>query len=97
YNPFSVVLGLALLYVPATILVMLFFEPLGSFSVVWRRDYGTLLACTLMAWAASHLPFALLGLALERLHTNMPVASMALALWFSSALCFGLLMTFALR
>jgi tetratricopeptide (TPR) repeat protein len=97
YNIFSVVLGLALLYVPATILVMLFFEPLGSFSVVWRRDYGTLLACTLMAWAASHLPFALLGLALERLHTSMSVATLALALWFSSALCFGLLMTFALR
>jgi tetratricopeptide (TPR) repeat protein len=94
YNLFSTVLGLALLYVPAVILLMLFFEPLGSFSVVLRRDYATLLACTLMAWAASHLPFALAGLALERLHLG---AGAALALWSMSALCFGLLMTFALR
>lgn len=94
YNLFSTVLGLALLYVPATILLMIFFEPLGSFSVVLRRDYGTLLACTLMAWAASHLPFALAGLALEPLHRG---AGTALLLWSLSALCFGLLMTYALR
>jgi tetratricopeptide (TPR) repeat protein len=97
FNLFSVVLGLALLYVPATILVMLFFEPLGSFSVVWRRDYGTLLACTLMAWAASHLPFALAGLMLGRFPLSVSVASIALVLWALSALSFGLLMTFALR
>jgi cytochrome c-type biogenesis protein CcmH/NrfG len=94
YSVFSTVLGLALLYVPATILLMLFFEPLGSFGVVLRRDYATLLACTLMAWAAAHLPFALAGLTLERLHMGTPSA---LALWTLSALCFGLLMTFALR
>lgn len=97
YNLFSVVLGLALLYVPATILVMLFFEPLGSFSVVLRRDYGTLLACTLMAWAASHLPFAIIGLVLGRFPMSISVASAALLLWALSALSFGLLMTFALR
>jgi tetratricopeptide (TPR) repeat protein len=95
YSFFSVVLGLALLYVPATILVMLFFEPRGSFSVVLRRDYATMLACTLMAWAASHLPFALSGLALARFHTDATTS--ALALWLLSALSFGLLMTFALR
>ena len=94
YNVFSTVLGLALLYVPATILVLLFFDPVGSFSVVLRRDYATLLACTLMAWAASHLPFALAGLALERLHLGTPIA---LILWSLGALSFGLLMTFALR
>ncbi|HEX8923083.1 MAG TPA: tetratricopeptide repeat protein, partial [Pyrinomonadaceae bacterium] len=94
YNLFSTVLGLAILYVPATILLMLFFEPLGSFSVVLRRDYGTLLACTFMAWAASHLPFALAGLALDPLHKG---AGTALVLWTLSALSFGLLMTFALR
>ncbi|MBA3768104.1 MAG: hypothetical protein H0W99_14205, partial [Acidobacteria bacterium] len=87
YSFFSVVLGLALLYVPATILVMLFFEPRGSFSVVIRRDYATLLACTLMAWAASHLPFALSGLVLERFHPAATTS--ALALWLLSALCFG--------
>jgi tetratricopeptide (TPR) repeat protein len=94
YNLFSTVLGLALLYVPATILVLLFFNPVGSFSVVLRRDYATLLACTLMAWAASHLPFALAGLALERLHLGTPIA---LLLWSLGALSFGLLMIFALR
>jgi tetratricopeptide (TPR) repeat protein len=94
YSIFSTVLGLSILYVPATILLMLFFEPLGSFSVVLRRDYGTLLACTFMAWAASHLPFALAGLALDPLHKG---AGTALLLWTLSALSFGLLMTFALR
>ncbi|HEX8140646.1 MAG TPA: tetratricopeptide repeat protein [Pyrinomonadaceae bacterium] len=94
YSVFSTVLGLSILYVPATILLMLFFEPLGSFSVVVRRDYGTLLACTLMAWAASHLPFALAGLAIDPLHKG---AGTALVLWTLSALSFGLLMTFALR
>ncbi|HEX8773465.1 MAG TPA: tetratricopeptide repeat protein [Pyrinomonadaceae bacterium] len=94
YSLFSTVLGLALLYVPATILVLIFFDPLGSFSVVLRRDYATLLACTLMAWAASHLPFALAGLALERLRLGTLTA---LALWSLSTLTFGLLMTFALR
>ncbi|MBX7222208.1 MAG: tetratricopeptide repeat protein [Blastocatellia bacterium] len=68
FKPFSIfatfaVLGL--LYVPGIILIMTFTEHLGSFDVILRRDYGPLLACTLSSWAASHLPFALLGLLLD--------------------------------
>src|SRR5262245_6513827 len=48
----STVFALALLYAPATILLVTLFESVGSFGVAFRRDYGSLLACTLMAWAA---------------------------------------------
>ena len=55
--------ALGLLYVPAALLLATAFERIGSFGVAFRRDYGSLLACTLMAWAAAHLPVALAGLA----------------------------------
>jgi len=47
-----------------------------------------------MAWAASHLPFALAGLALESLKLSDKTA---LGLWAASAVCFGLLMALGLR
>jgi tetratricopeptide (TPR) repeat protein len=91
---FSTLAALALLYVPATILLLGMFEPMGSFGLVLRRDYGTLFACALMAWAAAHLPFALAGLALVSLNVD---ALAHLALWLSSSICFGILMVCALR
>jgi tetratricopeptide (TPR) repeat protein len=93
-NFFTTLLTLALLYVPATILLLVMFEPIGSFGLVLRRDYGTLFACTLMAWAAAHLPFAFAGLALVSLKVD---AVVLLALWVLSSICFGLLMVCALR
>jgi tetratricopeptide (TPR) repeat protein len=47
-----------------------------------------------MAWAASHLPFALAGFALPSLGLSEKTA---LGLWVAGAICFGLLMAIALR
>src|SRR5687768_6493955 len=61
YQP---LLAISIFYVPILILLISIFAPIGSFGLVLRRDYGSLATCSLMAWAASHLPFALLGAAL---------------------------------
>lgn len=85
---------LSIFYVPAAILLMCLFGGVGSFGLVVRRDYGTLAICTLNAWAAAHLPFAVLGLLLY----SQPVDPVVfLALWAASGLAFGVLMVFALR
>jgi tetratricopeptide (TPR) repeat protein len=91
---FTTVLGMAILYIPCLILLVAMSGVNASFSVLLRRDYGPLLTCGLMAWAASHLPFALAGFALEPLHLSEKTA---LALWAASAICFGLLMALGLR
>jgi hypothetical protein len=56
------VLSLALLYTPALLFLLTLVEPIGSFGVAFRRDFGPLLACTYMCWACARLPFALLSL-----------------------------------
>ncbi len=91
---FAIALSLAALYVPAAILALTLISRTGSFSVAFRRDYGSLLICVYMAWAASHLPFALAGFALDPLKLG---AQGALALWLLGSLCFGALMIVALR
>lgn len=92
-NVLSTLVGLALFYVPGATLLLVLIDYLGSFSVVLRRDYGALLSCTLLSWAAAHLPFALLGLILAG-KLSGPVL---LGLWAASKLAFGLLMTAAFR
>jgi tetratricopeptide (TPR) repeat protein len=97
FNPtslFAIALSLAALYVPAAILALTLIARTGSFGVAFRRDYGSLLICVFMAWAASHLPFALAGFALNPLKLG---AEGALALWLLGNGCFGALMIFALR
>ncbi|PYV32634.1 MAG: hypothetical protein DMG22_12635 [Acidobacteria bacterium] len=91
---FTGLIALALLYVPLTLWLVNLFEQMGSLGVVLRRDYGALLATTLMAWAASHLPLSLLGLALGARNIG---PTTALALWVASKAWFGLLMVLALR
>lgn len=93
-SQFVIALSLAVLYVPALILLLVMIERTSSFSVAFRRDYGSLLACTFLAWAAAHLPFALAGLALAPLGLG---AEAALLLWLLGNLYFGGLMLFALR
>ncbi len=90
----STVMGIAVLYVPCVILLTVMYGNLGSFSVVVRRDYGSLLTCALMAWVAAHLPFTIAGLALPSLGLG---ARTSLALWAASAVCFGLIMAFGVR
>ncbi|HEY7546787.1 MAG TPA: tetratricopeptide repeat protein, partial [Blastocatellia bacterium] len=87
-------LTLALFYIPAAILAMVLITQAASFGVAIRRDYGPLLVCALTAWAASHLPFALAGLALDRYHLG---ANSALILWAAAKVVFGIYMVIALR
>ncbi len=93
-NFFTTVLGLTVLYIPCLIMLVAMAGANASFSVLLRRDYGPLLTCGLMAWAAAHLPFALAGLALEPLKLSEKTA---IGLWAASAICFGLLMALGLR
>jgi tetratricopeptide (TPR) repeat protein len=86
--------ALAVFYVPLTLFLIVLFTEIGSFGAMFRRDYATLSACTLMAWAAAHLPFVLIGFALSKMNVD---ANVFLALWFSSSLSFGVFMVFALR
>jgi tetratricopeptide (TPR) repeat protein len=100
FSPFSIlstVLMLAVLYVPITILVMIIFEPLGTFGVILKRDYGPLLTCTLMAWAAAHLPAALFGLALKGIFPEAETATLFILIWMLAKLYFAFLMVCALR
>jgi tetratricopeptide (TPR) repeat protein len=91
---FTTILGMAILYIPCLILLVAMSGVNASFSVLLRRDYGPLLTCGLMAWAAAHLPFTLAGLALEPLRLSEKTA---LGLWAAGALSFGLLMALGLR
>ena len=101
FNPasmFATALSLAALYVPGAILLLVLISRNASFGVAFRRDYGSLLICTLMAWAASHLPFALAGAALAKPGTNTDVPIYVfLLLWLLANLYFGALMVGALR
>lgn len=93
-NFLSLLLALAVFYVPVTILLVSLFEPVGSFGLILRRDYGVFSTCVFAAWTAAHLPFAIVGLILRNQTTS---SSILLALWLASGLCFGVLMIFALR
>jgi hypothetical protein len=90
----ATLLGLALLYVPSTILVLVLMGQQGSFAVVFRRDYGSLLTCSLMAWSAAHLPLLIIGLPLAGLEKGMLAW---LAIWMLGNVGFGALMVCALR
>jgi len=85
---------LSTFYVPATILLISIFGGIGSFGLVFRRDYATLAVCTLNAWAAAHLPFAIAGIVL---YQTQAAPVFYLALWAGSGLLFGIFMIFALR
>ena len=91
---FTTILGIALLYVPCLILLTTMTGSSGSFSVAFRRDYGPLMTCALMAWAAAHLPFILAGMALTYRGFGPRSALLLLAL---SAVCFGWIMSFGVR
>jgi tetratricopeptide (TPR) repeat protein len=93
-NFLSLLLALAVFYVPATILLLTLFEPIGSFGLILRRDYGTFSTCVFLAWAAAHLPFAIVGLILKNQAIDPNVL---FGLWLASGLFFAVLMIFALR
>jgi Flp pilus assembly protein TadD len=88
------VLSISVFYVPAAVLLLSFLAGIGSFGVILRRDYAPLATCTLMAWAAGHLPFGLAGLLLGTTEISPAVY---LGLWAAGGLLFGLFMFAALR
>jgi Flp pilus assembly protein TadD len=88
------VLSISLFYVPTVVLLLSFLGGIGSFGVILRRDYAPLATCTLMAWAAGHLPFGLSGLLLGSMEISPPVY---LGLWAAGGLLFGLFMFAVLR
>lgn len=87
-------LAISIFYVPLVILLMSIFGTAGSFGVVLQRDYGTLATCTMMAWAAAHLPFAIAGILL---YSTMVPPLALFGMWLASGALFGILMIFALR
>jgi tetratricopeptide (TPR) repeat protein len=91
---FQPILVLSVFYVPAAILLMCLFGGIGNFGVAFRRDYGTLATCSMMAWTAANLPFAVAGILLYSANIS---TSIYLAMWLASAVLFGVFMIFALR
>jgi tetratricopeptide (TPR) repeat protein len=91
------VFGLALLYAPLALLALTVFEPIGSFGVAFRRDFGPLLACTFFAWAAARLPLALVSLAVPFLGLGLRGLAVQIALWAVGSLAFAGLMVVALQ
>jgi tetratricopeptide (TPR) repeat protein len=87
----STIFAVALLYAPFTLLLLTVFEPIGSFGVAFRSNFGPFLACLLMSWAAARIPFALAAL--------VAPASLAIALllWLASLLYFTALAACAAR
>ena len=91
---FQPVLTLSIFYVPATILLLCIFGSVGNFGIVVRRDYAALATCSLLAWAAAHLPFAVAGIAL---YSQAVAPQIYFVFWLASGVFFGFLMIFALR
>lgn len=84
------VLAMIVLYAPFTLLMATIFEPIGSFGVAFRRDFGPFLACLLFAWTAARLPVALAALL-----TGNPLV--AIGLWLVSLAYFTVLAAVACR
>lgn len=91
YQP---LLAISIFYVPLLIFLVSVLGSIGSFGLALRRDYGSLVTCTLIAWTAAHLPFAIAGAAL---YTTEMSPVLHLGLWIGSSLLFGIFMIFALR
>jgi Tfp pilus assembly protein PilF len=91
---FQPLLSISIFYVPLVILLMCVFGAVGNFGVVLQRSYGELATCSLMAWAAAHLPFSLIGILLYQTEISPAIL---LSMWLASSVLFGVLMIFALR
>jgi tetratricopeptide (TPR) repeat protein len=87
-------LVVSLFYIPILVLLVSLVGKIGNYGDVIAREYGTLATCSLMAWAAAHLPFAILGAVLFTQNTD-PV--IYLGLWAASSLLFGFFAVFVIR
>lgn len=91
YQP---ILSLSIFYVPFVILLMSIFGAVGRFGTLVQRSYGEFATCTLLAWAAAHLPFAIFGIVF---YQTAIAPQIFLAMWLASGVLFGIFMIFALR
>ncbi|MBK9163931.1 MAG: tetratricopeptide repeat protein [Acidobacteria bacterium] len=91
YRP---LIAISLFFVPAVLLCVSLFGGIASFGLLLRRDYAVIATCTLLAWSAAHLPFAVAGVALFGSSID---PSFWLSLWVASGALFGILMLFAIR
>jgi tetratricopeptide (TPR) repeat protein len=91
---FSPLLTLAICFVPMVILIVTFWDHLGSFSTILFRDYMSLLVCCLLSWAASYLLLAGVNLGLRLSH---PPAHDHPALWWAAQAYFVMLAVLAIR
>jgi cytochrome c-type biogenesis protein CcmH/NrfG len=86
--------ALSVFYVPAIVLLITLFGSAGKFGERLPGEYGALATCTLMAWAAAHLPFAIAGVWLYSQDISPLVY---LGMWTASSVLFVALMVFAVR
>lgn len=91
YQP---VISLSIFYVPFVILLMSLIGGIESFGLAIQRDYGTLATCTLLSWAAAHLPFAIAGIVM---YSSAIDPAVYFWMWVASSLLFGVFMVFAVR
>lgn len=84
----------SIFYLPLLVFLVCLSTKVGDYGDVIARDYGTLATCSLMAWSAAHLPFAILG-GLFLMTDAGPNAH--LAAWAASTLLFAWFMVFVLR
>ena len=86
---FLPLLALAIIYVPSTLLLTNLIGAIGGLSVVFQRDYSSLLTCAAMAWAAVNLPIVVAGWLLP-----FPIVRGVVIVAY---LYFAVLMVFAVR
>jgi Tfp pilus assembly protein PilF len=91
---FAPLISISVFYVPGVIILVSLFGGDGRTGLILRRDYGMLATCSLMAWAAAHLPFAIAGALLYSIEVAPEVY---LAMWLASSILFGVFMIFAQR
>lgn len=84
--------GLALVFVPVVILARAL-SGYGSFPVLMRSDYLSLLLCVMMAWAAAYLPLAVVAAAIG-IHLNWALLVPA---FLVTNLYFAVLAAFSIR
>jgi hypothetical protein len=89
FSALAPLVAIALIFVPTVIFVRAV-SGFGSFSVLMRSDYLSLLLCFLMSWSAAYFPFAMLGFVFG------PVLLVAANVYFAVLASFSIRMIFGI-